>query len=614
MQPNPKPFSRSKIRTNINWFRLTLLNFFETIIRVLSRAYKSIFQKKSYLKGAGITVILIGCLIKYFSETESGFYHYHDAAIIAADVSPNGEYSAVSYSNGHFEVRNSWTQERLGDPFNDAIDRITFIKIDSFTPQGDDRIIAITSDGQILVKSLPDMTDLLLPGSLPKSIHTPVLNLNPQNGDIWAAGIRYSINENDIEYWKAKITIKDQISITDSTQNTAELLSDKIVPLWQVIDTDILPDTKRSPDVKSIDAAGQITWQGVVAPKSFCEDAFVSWSRQDLIYRISPTQGFCETRDGINSNLDINSENISTAAFLQQGNLPYALVGTTEGQVNMVDLENRNIVTKKIIHDQAISSIAITKNNLEALIGTIDGHLFRVNLSIGNFDSNTEKSNKLIDFHTIAQLDGHGAPISHILISQDDTTALAASENGTLQFLQYDRPNIFGRINRLFLILGERLKSHKERVFIDIVPVKKRVDTIQEPLTQELPTEQLATKLPDLICTQNLRQEIIYFEYDRSSSPETTDALKRLLFYEDENCEIKSIRVVGHTESEGSAEYNLEISKRRADSVHDEILRLGIDPTLITIEGKGETELFVPTGDGVREQLNRRVEVLLELQ
>ena len=33
----------------------------------------------------------------------------------------------------------------------------------------------------------------------------------------------------------------------------------------------------------------------------------------------------------------------------------------------------------------------------------------------------------------------------------------------------------------------------------------------------------------------------------------------------------------------------------------------------ITSEGKGETEPFVQTGDGVKEQLNRRTEVLIQL-
>ena len=39
----------------------------------------------------------------------------------------------------------------------------------------------------------------------------------------------------------------------------------------------------------------------------------------------------------------------------------------------------------------------------------------------------------------------------------------------------------------------------------------------------------------------------------------------------------------------------------------------GVNGALITSEGKGETELFIPTADNVKEPLNRRTEVLIRL-
>jgi outer membrane protein OmpA-like peptidoglycan-associated protein len=57
----------------------------------------------------------------------------------------------------------------------------------------------------------------------------------------------------------------------------------------------------------------------------------------------------------------------------------------------------------------------------------------------------------------------------------------------------------------------------------------------------------------------------------------------------------------------------LALSKRRATDALNELVRQGISRNVITAEGKGETEPFVQTGDGVKEQLNRRTEVLLTL-
>ena len=76
---------------------------------------------------------------------------------------------------------------------------------------------------------------------------------------------------------------------------------------------------------------------------------------------------------------------------------------------------------------------------------------------------------------------------------------------------------------------------------------------------------------------------------------------------------MQNIRVVGHTDTSGAASYNLALSKRRATDALNELVRQGINRNVITAEGKGETEPFVQTGDGVKEQLNRRTEVLITL-
>ncbi len=107
-------------------------------------------------------------------------------------------------------------------------------------------------------------------------------------------------------------------------------------------------------------------------------------------------------------------------------------------------------------------------------------------------------------------------------------------------------------------------------------------------------------------------QEIIYYEFDKGASAETRNTITRLLDA-GEFCSVDAIRVVGHTDTSGAASYNLALSKRRANDALNELVRQGVDRATITAEGKGETEPFVQTGDGVKEQLNRRTEVLLTL-
>ncbi|CAM3776405.1 outer membrane beta-barrel protein [Litorimonas haliclonae] len=114
------------------------------------------------------------------------------------------------------------------------------------------------------------------------------------------------------------------------------------------------------------------------------------------------------------------------------------------------------------------------------------------------------------------------------------------------------------------------------------------------------------------VCEEEYRQEIIYYEFDKGQSAETRNTINRILDV-GQYCAVQNIRVVGHTDTSGSQAYNLGLSQRRAADAREELGRQGVDANMITSEGKGETEPFVETGDGVREQLNRRTEVLVTL-
>ena len=72
-----------------------------------------------------------------------------------------------------------------------------------------------------------------------------------------------------------------------------------------------------------------------------------------------------------------------------------------------------------------------------------------------------------------------------------------------------------------------------------------------------------------------------------------------------------TITVVGHTDTSGSQSYNLRLSLRRASAVKAGLAHEGIAPDMVQTSGKGETELMVQTGDGVKEPQNRRTTISL---
>jgi outer membrane protein OmpA-like peptidoglycan-associated protein len=69
--------------------------------------------------------------------------------------------------------------------------------------------------------------------------------------------------------------------------------------------------------------------------------------------------------------------------------------------------------------------------------------------------------------------------------------------------------------------------------------------------------------------------------------------------------------IVGHTDSDGSAPYNLGLSDRRALSAASFISAQGVDRARICTAGRGETEPIATNATDVGRQQNRRVEIAI---
>jgi OmpA-OmpF porin, OOP family len=72
-----------------------------------------------------------------------------------------------------------------------------------------------------------------------------------------------------------------------------------------------------------------------------------------------------------------------------------------------------------------------------------------------------------------------------------------------------------------------------------------------------------------------------------------------------------SIEVAGHTDRRGTEDYNMRLSRSRADAVRLALVMQGIPPALVKTTAYGEARPRVTTADGIQEPLNRRVEILV---
>ena len=72
-----------------------------------------------------------------------------------------------------------------------------------------------------------------------------------------------------------------------------------------------------------------------------------------------------------------------------------------------------------------------------------------------------------------------------------------------------------------------------------------------------------------------------------------------------------TIEVIGHTDRSGSEQYNITLSKLRANSVKKYLKSLGIMEERISTFYFGEKKPKIITKDGIKEKINRRVEIFV---
>ena len=105
---------------------------------------------------------------------------------------------------------------------------------------------------------------------------------------------------------------------------------------------------------------------------------------------------------------------------------------------------------------------------------------------------------------------------------------------------------------------------------------------------------------------------IVLFDFDKSNINKAGKAVIDQVLADAAKMGGVHISATGHADRAGPEDYNMALSLRRADSVREALIAGGVPADAITVAGRGESEPAVPTPDGVKEQANRRVEIVLQ--
>ena len=107
---------------------------------------------------------------------------------------------------------------------------------------------------------------------------------------------------------------------------------------------------------------------------------------------------------------------------------------------------------------------------------------------------------------------------------------------------------------------------------------------------------------------KNFVFEPIYFDYDKDSlKVEYNSYLKDMVRVVLDHTDLR-IKITGHTDADGSNEYNKELSERRAKSIQDFFVKCGLPPHKVVTDFKGEEEPVDNNKTDNGKQRNRRVD------
>lgn len=142
--------------------------------------------------------------------------------------------------------------------------------------------------------------------------------------------------------------------------------------------------------------------------------------------------------------------------------------------------------------------------------------------------------------------------------------------------------------------------------YVDDVSVKKLPPYLKTPVKPDDLTARLPFKKGDTIQLKN-----IYFEFDKDElMPRSFVELGKLLKIMRDYPTL-SIEIIGHTDSDGSDAYNLDLSRRRARAVFD-FLRAGkIAAARLRSHGEGEGSPIATNQTAEGRAQNRRVEFVV---
>jgi outer membrane protein OmpA-like peptidoglycan-associated protein len=105
----------------------------------------------------------------------------------------------------------------------------------------------------------------------------------------------------------------------------------------------------------------------------------------------------------------------------------------------------------------------------------------------------------------------------------------------------------------------------------------------------------------------------VHFQTDSAEIlPDSMGILEEIADVLKAHPEITAIEVQGHTDNQGEAAHNLELSQNRAQAVVGMLIKLGVDASRLQAQGYGDKKPLMPNVSEMNRARNRRVQLMIK--
>jgi OmpA-OmpF porin, OOP family len=145
----------------------------------------------------------------------------------------------------------------------------------------------------------------------------------------------------------------------------------------------------------------------------------------------------------------------------------------------------------------------------------------------------------------------------------------------------------------------------KPQSFIDNgCSMKATIQPLPARIIKETRVEKTTIKLRPIIAEYK-----VYFDFDRFNIRDSEKPTLERVAAEISKYEPLEVTIAGYTDRSGTDEYNIALSRKRAEAISWALTEMGIPNRILDQEAHGEADPAIPTPDGVRLEENRRVEI-----